>query len=66
MTEAIAIADRMLDPNAEGFDTIDFHNIAAMSEVILKLTNSKRDEVARKGELLFTALNYYHIGRGSK
>ena len=66
MTQAIAIADRMLDWNTEGFDPIpDFHNLAAAGEVILKLTKSKRPELNEKGQLLLTALTFYHIGRGS-
>lgn len=65
MTDAIAIADRLLDPTSEGFDPIDFHNVAALSEVIVKLTSSRREDVYRKGLDLHIALNYYHIGRNA-
>lgn len=65
MTDAIAIADRLLDPTREDFDPIEFHNVGAVSEVIEKLISSKRDEIHNKGLLLYTALNYYHIGRNS-
>lgn len=65
MTDAKDIATRMTDPHAEGFDPIDFHNVAAMSEVILKLTTSKVAENRVLGDRLYTALNFYHIGRGT-
>ena len=66
MNQAKAIATVMTDPHNEDFDPIDFHNVAGVSEAIAVLTSSKVAENRVLAHDLHIALNFYHIGRGTR